>query len=124
MSDHATRSSSSGGASTVTVSLAAIGSVLAASSCCLPLFPFLMMAVGLACRLDLPFASAAISPWWLDPVYRFRVLSRVAREEMPASNECHLIGPVVGLRSLCIRLDLFPAGHGEPHSRFGSEVIL
>ncbi len=47
MSDHATRSGSPGGASSVAVSLAAIGSVLAASSCCLPLFPF-MMAAGLA----------------------------------------------------------------------------
>ena len=37
----------SGGAGTVAVSLAAVGSVLAASSCCLPLFPF-MMAAGLA----------------------------------------------------------------------------
>lgn len=47
MSDHATRSGSPGGASSVAVSLAAVGSVLAASSCCLPLFPF-MMAAGLA----------------------------------------------------------------------------
>lgn len=47
MSDHATRSGSPGGASRVAVSLAAVGSVLAASSCCLPLFPF-MMAAGLA----------------------------------------------------------------------------
>ena len=39
--------SSSGRASTVAVSLAAIGSFLAASSCCLQLFPF-MMAAGLA----------------------------------------------------------------------------
>src|SRR5215469_7822563 len=42
-----TRKESSSGASTVAASLAAIGSVLAASSCCLPLFPF-MMAAGLA----------------------------------------------------------------------------
>jgi hypothetical protein len=35
------------GASTVAVSFAAIGSVLAASSCCLPLFPFIA-AAGLA----------------------------------------------------------------------------
>lgn len=47
MSDHATRSASSTGASTVAVSLAAIGIVLAASSRCLPLFP-LMMAAALA----------------------------------------------------------------------------
>ena len=42
-----TRIQSSSGAGTVAASLAAIGSVLAASSCCLPLFPF-MMAAGLA----------------------------------------------------------------------------
>src|SRR5215831_19806314 len=42
-----TRTESSSGAGTVAASLAAIGSVLAASSCCLPLFPF-MMAAGLA----------------------------------------------------------------------------
>jgi len=47
MSDQATRSGPPGAASSVAVSLAAIGSVLAASSCCLPLFPF-MMAAGLA----------------------------------------------------------------------------
>ena len=42
-----TRKESSSGAGTVAASLAAIGSVLAASSCCLPLFPF-TMAAGLA----------------------------------------------------------------------------
>ena len=42
-----TRSGSSTGAGAVAASLAAIGSVLAASICCLPLFPF-MMAAGLA----------------------------------------------------------------------------
>ncbi len=47
MSAPAPRSASSSRASTAAVSLAAIGSVLAASSCCLPLFPF-MMAAGLA----------------------------------------------------------------------------
>ena len=47
MSATAPRSASSSRASTAAVSLAAIGSVLAASSCCLPLFPF-MMAAGLA----------------------------------------------------------------------------
>ena len=41
------QSDSSSGAGTVAASLAAIGSVLAASSCCLPLLP-LMMAAGLA----------------------------------------------------------------------------
>src|SRR5215468_7511476 len=41
------RADSSGGAGIVAASLAAVGSVLAASSCCLPLFPF-MMAAGLA----------------------------------------------------------------------------
>ena len=42
-----TESGSSSGKGTVAASLAAIGSILAASSCCLPLFPF-MMAAGLA----------------------------------------------------------------------------
>ena len=42
-----TRMQSSSGAGTVAASHAAIGSVLAASSCCLPFFPF-MMAAGLA----------------------------------------------------------------------------
>jgi len=42
-----TRRESSSGAGTVASSIAAIGSVLAASSCCLPFFPF-MMAAGLA----------------------------------------------------------------------------
>lgn len=42
-----TRSESSGGAGIVAASIAAIGSVLAASACCLPLFPFIM-AAGLA----------------------------------------------------------------------------
>ena len=37
----------SGGATTVVASLAAVGSVVAALSCCLPVFPFLM-AAGLA----------------------------------------------------------------------------
>ena len=39
--------SSSSGAHTVAASLAAIGSILAATSCCLPLLPF-VMAAGLA----------------------------------------------------------------------------
>ena len=38
---------SSGGGRTIAVSLAAVASVLAASSCCLPLLPF-VMAAGLA----------------------------------------------------------------------------
>ena len=42
-----TRAESSSGAGTAAASLAAIGSLVAASSCCLPLFPF-MMAAGLA----------------------------------------------------------------------------
>ena len=42
-----TRSEPPSAAGTITASLAAIGSVLAASACCLPLFPFLMLA-GLA----------------------------------------------------------------------------
>lgn len=78
---------------------------------------------GFGRHIDLPFSIATVSAWRFNPVYRFRVLSSVAREKMPPSNECHLIGPVVGLCRLRIRLDLFPAGHGEPHSRFGSEVI-
>jgi positive regulator of sigma E activity len=40
-------SASSSGAGTIAASLAAIGSVLAASICCLPLFPF-VLAAGLA----------------------------------------------------------------------------
>ena len=39
--------SSSSGAHTIAASLAAIGSILAATSCCLPLLPF-VMAAGLA----------------------------------------------------------------------------
>lgn len=39
--------SSSGGTRTVAASLAAVGSILAATSCCLPLLPF-VMAAGLA----------------------------------------------------------------------------
>ena len=42
-----TETGRSGGASATLVSLAAVGSVLAASSCCLPIFPF-VMAAGLA----------------------------------------------------------------------------
>jgi hypothetical protein len=42
-----TQAESSSGAGTIAASLAAIGSVLAASSCCLPLLPF-VMAAGLA----------------------------------------------------------------------------
>src|ERR1700758_3007497 len=47
MSTNASQSGPSHGTSTVAVSFAAIGSVLAAPICCLPLFPF-MMAAGLA----------------------------------------------------------------------------
>jgi len=42
-----TRPEPSSGATTIVASLAAIGSVVAALSCCLPVFPFLM-AAGLA----------------------------------------------------------------------------
>ena len=45
--ERSTGSNSRGGASTTAVSIAAIGSVLAASSCCLPVLPF-MVAAGLA----------------------------------------------------------------------------
>jgi hypothetical protein len=43
----AIRSTPPGRAGTLAASLAAVGSVLAATSCCLPLFPF-MLAAGLA----------------------------------------------------------------------------
>jgi hypothetical protein len=43
----ATRPEPSSGATTIVASLAAIGSVVAALSCCLPVFPFLV-AAGLA----------------------------------------------------------------------------
>jgi cytochrome bd-type quinol oxidase subunit 2 len=45
--DTAARANQQSGARTTFASLAAIGSVLAASSCCLPILPF-MMAAGLA----------------------------------------------------------------------------
>ena len=45
--DTATKPNQQNGARTTFASLAAIGSVLAASSCCLPILPF-MMAAGLA----------------------------------------------------------------------------
>jgi cytochrome bd-type quinol oxidase subunit 2 len=47
LSNSATGPSQHGGARTTLASLAAIGSVLAASSCCLPILP-LMMAAGVA----------------------------------------------------------------------------
>jgi cytochrome bd-type quinol oxidase subunit 2 len=47
LSSSATGPSQHGGARTTLASLAAIGSVLAASSCCLPILP-LMMAAGVA----------------------------------------------------------------------------
>src|SRR5260370_39466527 len=122
MSANAPRSASSSGASTAAVSFAAIGSVLAASSCCLPLFPF-MMAAGLAGTAA--FLSQ-VRPYLfgrLDPVYCFGVLSSVAREKMPAPNECGLIGPLVGFCCLRVRVDPFPADYGEPDRRFGSAVI-
>ena len=113
--------SSSGRASTVAVSLAAIGSVLAASSCCLPLFPF-MMAAGLAGTST--FLSQ-VRPYLLVGSILFIAFGfpSMAREKMPASNEPHLVRPLVGLCSLCIRLDLFPADHGERDSRFRRAVI-
>jgi len=93
MSAHSTRSGSPGGASSVAVSLAAIGSVLAASSCCLPLFPF-MMAAGLAGTSAFPFTSATVSVGRLDPVYCFGVLSPRHAKKLPTSNERNLIGPL------------------------------
>src|SRR5260370_33385880 len=95
MADHATRSGSPGGASSVAVSLAAIGSVLAASSCCLPLFPF-MMAAGLAGTSA--FLSQVRPDLFgrLDPVYCVGVLSSVARGKMPAPSEWCRIGRLVG----------------------------
>jgi hypothetical protein len=47
MAEGAPRSGSRGGGGSIAVSLAAVGGVLAASSCCLPLVP-VVMAAGLA----------------------------------------------------------------------------
>jgi hypothetical protein len=47
MGTNTARSGPSNGAGTIAASIAAVGSIVAASSCCLPLFPF-MMAAGLA----------------------------------------------------------------------------
>lgn len=93
MSDHATRSGSPGGASSVAVSLAAVGSVLAASSCCLPLFPF-MMAAGLA------GTSAFVSqvrPYLLIGSILFIAFGfyQAWRAKKCQSNERHVVDPLV-----------------------------
>ena len=78
---------------------------------------------GLSRYIDISFASATVSVSRFDSVYRLRVLSSVAREKMPASNERHFVDALVGFCSLCLRLDLFSADHGKRDSRFRSSVI-
>ena len=59
------------GARTTLASLAAIGSVLAASSCCLLLVPF-MMAPSVAWGFGLPFGRKTVSVSNLNCSYRLR----------------------------------------------------
>ena len=107
-----TRLAPPSGAGTVAASLAAVGSVLAATICCLPLFPF-MMAAWSGRHLRISFGSSAVSIRRVDSFHRLRVLSIVAREKMPAPTEPHRLCTFMAVCWVRVHLDLFPADHGE-----------
>ena len=110
------------GAGTAFASLVAIGRVLGASSCCLPLFPF-MRAAGLAGGSAFS-AARAVSIGVVRAAYRLRVLSSVARKKVPATYERDRVGPAVGLRGCGGDLDLFPSGDGERSGCGDGTVIV
>src|SRR5229473_833174 len=93
-----TKPSQHTGARTTFASLAAIGSVLAASRCCLPILPF-MMAAGLDGEFDLSLCSEAVSTCRLEFIYRLRVLPGVASEKMPKSAKRDRFCSAVGVRN-------------------------
>jgi len=120
--DSATRPNQHNGARTTFASLAAIGSVLAASSCCLPILPF-MMAAGLAGTST--FLSAA-RPYLLLVAVLFIVYGFYQSwksEKMPAPAECDHFCPVVDLRNFCGHIHLLSSSDVERSRRATRTVI-
>src|SRR5260370_33701944 len=123
MSTNASQSGPSRGTSTVAVSFAAIGSVLAASICCLPLFPF-MMAAGLAGTS--PFLSQ-LRPYLLIGSILFIALGFYQAwraKKCQCRTRPGLVDPAVGLCGLCFRIDSIAENHGELNRRAHPTAIL
>jgi cytochrome c biogenesis protein CcdA len=105
----------SGSRSTVVASLAALGSVIAASSCCLPLLPFLF-AAGAAgtsafftrLRPYLLILSVLLIAFGL------QVLAGETMQ-LQAQQDHHIPLVVLGDRGVCIHL--FSAGYRQPGGR-------
>ena len=99
------------GRRTTLVSIAAVGGVLAASSCCLPVLP-LVVAAGFAGGST--FLSAA-RPYLLGVsilliAYGFYQAGRAKKCKLRPSRR---FGPVVGLRGVRVHLDFLSPGDGE-----------
>ena len=92
------------------VSLAAIGSILAATSCCLPLLPF-VMAAGLAGSSTL---LSEIRPYLLvgSIVFIAYGFYQSRRETMPTPNECDCVDSIVDVCGVRFHFDCLSASHG------------
>jgi hypothetical protein len=91
----------------VLASLAAIGSVLVASSCCLPVLPFVMAA---SFASGSAFLSAA-RPYLLAASVFFIAFGFYQARR--ASSQPDQFRSALDLRRVCVPLDLFPASNGE-----------
>ena len=100
------------GAQTVLASLAAVAGVLAASSCCWPLLPFVAAAgfAGSAALLSAARPYLLVASVFFDCL---RVLSGAAGEEVWASTARRRVYAAVAIHSLRRYYDFLSADHGE-----------
>ena|SRR5438105_1109155 len=107
-----TESGGFGGTRTALAGLAAIGSVLVASSCCLPILP-LSTRRRICWQLGVSFGCEAIPTGRFDPIHRLWLLSSLADEKMSAAVQRHRLGAAVGSCGVRDYLDLLSPGDGE-----------
>ena len=109
---NATQAGAPSGAGTVAASLAAIGSLLVASGCCLPILP-LMMAAGLA---GTSAFLSEIRPYLLGGsilsiALAFYQARRARKCDRRTNTAASILLWVIG--RFGVDLDLFPADHGK-----------
>ena len=102
--------SRNGSTSTVFASLAALGSAILASSCCLPLLPFLL-AAGAAGTSAFFVRIRPFPGCRLHSFCGVRFLSGVAGQEVPSPAERGEHDSPLGLGGCCGRLYPVPTGH-------------
>jgi hypothetical protein len=78
---------------------------------------------GIRERFGIPFGSPAILARDIGLVHRLRLLSGPTREQMSAPSQPDQSCSALGVRRICVPLDLFPASDGERGGKSSGKVI-